>query len=650
MTGSFLLGFLILFPFVAAFIAWAIPSHGLRGAWVWITAAAMAIASIVFLLVTKGAYAPDLPNSESAGILIGILDLLLLLFFLYVGIRAKSWVITILTLVQLFPFVWLEWMSGRHPAVSPTFIADPLAIIMVLVISIVGSVICIYATRYMVEHEEHLHLGKSRQRRFMFYMILFLGAMNGLVLSNNLLWIYFFWEVTTFVCYQLILHDLTPIAVTNAQRALWMNLIGGVAFVAALIIADVSFETLSLRTIATEHPRELAILFPVFLLALAGFAKAAQVPFHGWLLGAMVAPTPVSALLHSSTMVKAGAYLVLRLAPAFHATPFSIVVAVFGGFVLLMTAVMALGQSNAKKVLAYSTIGNLGLIILCAGINTPLAISAGIILVIFHAISKAILFMTVGAIENRIGSRDIEDMEGLCNVAPMLTGVLVIGVLSMIAPPFGVLIGKWAALEAGTGVMSRWSFVVILLLALGSSVTVVFWLKWLARVLCAVPETETCKPTPLPAAYNVSLWGMVFLLCILSAVAAPLVTGLVVPAVDSWYNAKTSIGMTTNWGLTLDNGFVPILYFVIIGLVFLVAPALTIRVQRERVKPVYMCGENIEYETSWHGLADGTFDLAVGGSYFSRDIGEEKLNMWAIYLGLGALVFALAMTLMMFQI
>jgi len=647
MTDSFLLGFLILFPFVAAFIAWIIPGHTARTGWVWITAIVMAVASILLLL--KGATTIDLGNSHAIGSIIGILDLLLLLFFIYIGIKARSVVIWLLALAQVVPFVWLEWFSGSHPVVSPTFVADPLAIIMIMVISIVGSVICIYATRYMAEHEDHLHLDKSRRPRFMFYMIFFLGAMNGLVLSNNLLWIYFFWEVTTLICYQLILHDLTPIAIINARRALWMNLIGGVTFVIALILATTKFHTLSLTDIATGHPGDVAILLPVFLLSLAAFSKAAQPPFHSWLLGAMVAPTPVSALLHSSTMVKAGVYLILRLAPSFAGTTFSTIVAVFGGAVLLVTAIMAMSQSNAKKVLAYSTIGNLGLIILCAGINTPLAISAGIILVIFHAISKAMLFMTVGAIEGRIGSRDIEDMEGLCTIAPSLTGVLVIGVLSMLAPPFGVLVGKWAALEAGAGLMSRWSFLVILLLALGSAVTVVFWVKWLARVMCAMPETEKCESKPLPAAYNVSLWGLAILVCVLSAFAAPLVSGLVVPAVQSWYHMQPAIAATPGWNMVIDAGFIPIIFLVIVGLLFLVVPALTLKVQRERVRPVYMCGENIDYSASWHGLADGTFDLAVGGFYFTKNIGEEKLNLWAIYMGLGALIFALAMTLMMFM-
>ncbi|HBQ27231.1 MAG TPA: oxidoreductase, partial [Syntrophomonas sp.] len=164
----------------------------------------------------------------------------------------------------------------------------------------------------------------------------------------------------------------------------------------------------------------------------------------------MVAPTPVSALLHSSTMVKAGVYLVVRMAPAYQGTYLSDLVAVAGAFTFLTASVLAVTQSNAKRVLAYSTIANLGLIIACAGINTPVAISAAIALIIFHAVSKGLLFLSTGVIEHNIGSRDIEDMGGLVDRMPVTTIIVAIGVLSMFLPPFGMLVGKWASLEAST--------------------------------------------------------------------------------------------------------------------------------------------------------------------------------------------------------
>jgi ech hydrogenase subunit A len=190
----------------------------------------------------------------------------------------------------------------------------------------------------------------------------------------------------------------------------------------------------------------------------------------------MVAPTPVSALLHSSTMVKAGVYLILRLAPLYAGTYVSTLVALCGAFTFIATAALAAGQSNGKKILAYSTISNLGLIITCAGINTAASIAAGVMLLIFHAVSKGLLFLCVGTIEQKIGSRDIEDMRGLFKAMPRTALITTFGILTMMLPPFGMLLGKWMALEASVEAAAM--PLLVMLLALGSGLTVLFWARW----------------------------------------------------------------------------------------------------------------------------------------------------------------------------
>src|SRR5690606_6951207 len=145
------------------------------------------------------------------------------------------------------------------------------------------------------EHEEHLHLEKSRQPIFFFFVVAFLGIMNALVFANNLLWLYFFWEVTTLCSFKLIGHDRTDLALKNATRALWMNSVGGVAFVFAIIIFFTQNHSIALQDVVNLSAPTSLVLTAVALLALTGFTKAAQFPFHPWLLGAMVAPTPVSA-------------------------------------------------------------------------------------------------------------------------------------------------------------------------------------------------------------------------------------------------------------------------------------------------------------------------------------------------------------------
>jgi ech hydrogenase subunit A len=185
---------------------------------------------------------------------------------------------------------------------------------------------------------------------------------------------------------------------------------------------------------------------PAALLCFAGMTKSAQFPFSSWLLGAMVAPTPVSALLHSSTMVKAGVYLVLRMAPVITGSGVGLAVALIGSGTFLLTSIAAITANDAKKVLAYSTIANLGLIVLCGGIGTSAAIWAGVLLIIFHALAKCLLFLCVGIVEHKLHSRDIEAMSGLLLKLPRLGIMMLIGMAGMFLAPFGMLISKWAVL------------------------------------------------------------------------------------------------------------------------------------------------------------------------------------------------------------
>ena len=235
------------------------------------------------------------------------------------------------------------------------------------------------------------------------------------------------------------------------------------------------------------------VVLPVTALAFAGLTKAAQMPFHTWLLGAMVAPTPTSALLHSSTMVKAGVFLLIKLAPIMMACPVpSVMVILVGGLTFLFCSFMAISQSNAKRVLAYSTIANLGLIVACAGVGTPEAVWAAAFLVLFHAIAKSLLFLCVGTAEHHIGSRDIEDMDLLFERMPRLARFMMLGILCMFIAPFGMLLAKWATLVsfADTGQVA-----LIVLLAFGSAATFMFWAKWLGKLsgIAARPENVEAK-------------------------------------------------------------------------------------------------------------------------------------------------------------
>jgi ech hydrogenase subunit A len=647
-----LMGLAILFPIITGLVCLLIENHKARSGVVFFTAAVLIISSIFFL--RQGSFPIEYSPPARWDWVILVVNYAILAFFIFAAIKdivqrgiSRHNVLTIaLTLAAGIPLAIFEFSQAPHTPmeVAPTLYIDHLSVIMCLIISIVGSLICVYAIRYMRDHEEHrMHLGELKettQPRFFFFMLIFLGAMNGLVFANNLLWLAFFWEVTTLACWGLIRHDEVPLHIDNAFRALWMCLIGSVGFGLAIMYSWSSpLNTLSLAAIidagALNYP---VLLLPFALLCLAGFTKAAQLPVQSWLLGAMVAPTPVSALLHSSTMVNAGVYLVLRTAPGFQGTHLSTLIAIYGGVVFLATAIMAISQSEGKKVLAYSTIGNLGLIILCAGINTPLAIAVGIMLLIFHAISKGLLFLCAGAIEHYIWSRNIEDMEGIARKQPVLTGITIAAMLSMLVAPFGVLITKWGVMEAASGI-GVWSTLVLVLLMLGSGATTVFWAKWIGRFLCQSPVPGRAKREPLIPLYHGILFVLIAFAVVFSILIAPVYNGVVAPTLaEAGYDA--SLAFTTNfWFLKSPIGvFAAWPIFIIITLALLI-PALTTRAKPDVSRSSYMCGENVEIGVDeFVAVADERTELKTGGFYVENMLGEGNLNRFVVPVGIVLLV------------
>ncbi|MHB9092952.1 MAG: proton-conducting transporter transmembrane domain-containing protein, partial [Chloroflexota bacterium] len=331
----------ILLPAVASIGVLLLRSGTARRAIV--IALVLILVAVSGLLVRQGpfTYTPPLLGLLQWEQLLVVGDVALILAFLYFGWRARNNLIIGLTVLQALVVGYLEvQLAQAHVASDPVFFVDQLSLVMVLVIGVVGSAIALYALQYMDEHEHHLHLPKSRQPQFFAVILGFLGAMNGLVFANSLPWLFFFWEVTTLCSFLLIGHDGTPEAKANAQRALWMNLVGGVGFAVGMVVLQAEAQTLTVQNLIEGANPASGVLLGLGLLVFAGCTKSAQMPFQSWLLGAMVAPTPVSALLHSSTMVKAGVYLVVRMAPGFEGTWLSQTVALVGAFTFVATAAL----------------------------------------------------------------------------------------------------------------------------------------------------------------------------------------------------------------------------------------------------------------------------------------------------------------------
>lgn len=625
MQYELLVAIAVILPLLAGLVCLMLGTGKMRGWIVSSTAVALGASSLLLLYGGDFSFTPtDLFEKAVLA-----LDFSLLGYFLYIGIKRRNHMVTILTLLQLLPAAYLEFVvGGGH--VDPIIVVDRLSILLGLIINIVGPVVCIYALSYMDEHEDHLNASVSRQPRFFFFMLLLLGAMNGLIFSNSLYWLYFFWEVTTLCCYELIRHDGTEIAEENAQRALWMSLVGGVALIAAIYAGHFTVGSTALDVLLGAKPTPILLIGFAFM-ALAAFTKSAQFPFQSWLLGAMVAPTPVSALLHSSTMVNAGIYMILRISPAIKGTPLSWVIALIGAFTFMLTAVLAVNQRVSKGILAYSTIGNLGLIILCAGINTPLSHAAALTLLLFHSLSKGLLFMGAGIVENRIHSRLIDDWEGLLGRLPFTTIIMVAGMASMFLPPFGMLLGKWVAMDAVASSPQLLGTVLIVLMVVGSAATTLFWAKWLGHLTILPMRKISFTLERLQAPYQFSLSILLGLDVLIGVGAAYLIKNIVLPV--------TSVGQRPELVTPSLNVNTGVGTFLVLPLwaAFILIPLLGMYVAKRKggaVRTPYLGGENIgDDPVSFRTIADTEAEFKVAGMFLDDIISEGRMSKYGVMVG-----------------
>ena len=471
--------FLIIFPLFIAGLALIVPLGNALRKIIGVVATVVLSMVPIYLLFTYIDSGPVYFHVEShvVNTLMFAVEILIAAFIVYISLKAKRYLPVVLVVIQSIIMIAFEIKSGGSMEIEHSLFVDKFSIIMALIVGIIGSAICLYAIGYIPEYHQHYKEIKERRKYFAFLIYLFLSAMFGIVFSNNLMWIFFFWEITTICSALLIGYRNDKQSVESMFRALNMNLLGGLVFAIGIVYLYTSSGVMELDKLIRLD--QSYALLPAVCMAFAGLVKSAQFPFSSWLTGAMVAPTPVSALLHSSTMVKAGVYIILRMAPALENTVAAKMLMLIGGVSFIITAFIAISQSNAKKVLAYSTISNLGLIVACAGINTSAAVWSALLLIIFHAVAKSLLFLCVGIVEYKLNSRDIEDMDYLIMRLPKLTALMMIGMAGMFLGPFGMIISKFVTLKAF--VDSNPGMAIIL--AYGSAATLFFWVKWMGKIM-----------------------------------------------------------------------------------------------------------------------------------------------------------------------
>ncbi len=404
------------------------------------------------------------------------------------GRRSARWALPVAALAPAATFLWLVTQSGAvldgdtptvdiewipQIALSISLRLDGFGLLMGLLVSGIGVLVLLYSMSYFGRRDD---LG-----RLAGLLVAFAGAMLGIVWADGLLTLFVFWELTSITSFLLIgFDDTSATARAAATRALLVTGAGGLAMLAGLIILTIVGDTTTISGLIADPPSGTLTNVALALVLLGAFSKSAQFPFHFWLPGAMAAPTPVSAYLHSATMVKAGLVVVARFAPAFAAAgPWRVLVVGAGLASLMIGGIRAMRQQDAKLALAHGTVSQLGFLMVLLGLGTPATTYAGVAMLFAHALFKASLFLSVGVIDHEAGTRDMRRLRGLLRALPIAAASIVVAAASMAAiPPTLGFVAKEKAvdglLETDIGAIGTVALVGIVL---GSVLTVAYTIR-----------------------------------------------------------------------------------------------------------------------------------------------------------------------------
>ncbi len=424
----------------------------------------------------------------------------------------------------------LPWLRGFVDAPLFGVRLDALSSILLLLACPLGFLTVLYSTAYLRErHREH-PVGERDQGRYYFWLLLFLASMAGVALAANLLQLFLFWELTTVCSWALISYYRSEASLRAGYKALLVTHAGGLAFLLALLILFVETGSFEFQALAGLGDAARGRVF--FLLMLAAWAKAAQVPFHTWLPDAMDAPTPVSAYLHAAAMVKAGVYLMARAASAGWAMPEG--TAVVLGTMALVTIFVALScyfvQDDLKRLLAWSTIAHLGYVLLAIALGALGSLTAfrgGALHLLCHGVSKATLFLCVGAVAYVTGTRRISALGGVGKAMPFTATAFFVGVLAVTGiPPFACFWSKLLILAGATELGGAAAWVVVPLVLVESLVSFGWMVHVGQRVFLGTPTPAACVNSDPPPAMSATLVLLVLACLGIAAVGIPLVQGL----------------------------------------------------------------------------------------------------------------------------
>ncbi|MBE2223065.1 MAG: NADH-quinone oxidoreductase subunit L, partial [Anaerolineae bacterium] len=401
-----------------------------------------------------------------------------------------------------------------------TFVPNSLGVFLAVVATTIGSLAIIFSVDYM--------RGEAQLGRYYVLVLLFIGSMTGLVLSGSLLLLFLFWEITAFCSYALIsFYNDDPKAVSGGVKALIITQVGGAGLLIGTLAAYSYLGTYQINTVlAQSHslpPNVLA--FIAFSFLIAAMAKSAQIPLHTWLPDAMEAPTPVSALIHAATMVNAGVYLLARFYPAFEEVAgWKTAVLTIGMLTALLAASMAVVANDLKRVLAYSTVSQLGYMVYAIGVGGVLASQFHLM---SHAVFKALLFLAAGAVIHSVGTRDMRQMGGLRKKMPVTSVVFIIGALALAGIP--ILNGFWSkelVLEVGLHEGPMWAYLGVLL---GAGITAFYSFRMVYMVFFGQSQTD--------ASVHIHKAGTAMKVALIPLAIGTLTTWLLIGPFSAWMQA-----------------------------------------------------------------------------------------------------------------
>ncbi|MEI3848541.1 MULTISPECIES: Na+/H+ antiporter subunit A [unclassified Microbacterium] len=397
------------------------------------------------------------------------------------------------------PFESYAWIPPL--GIDMSLRMDTLSWLMTLVVTGVGALVMIYCRWYFRDKKENLG-------QFAAVLLAFAGAMYGLVLTNDLVVLVMFWEVTSVLSYLLIgYYNRRAASRRAALQALLVTTLGGLVMLIGVVLLVVDANTSSISAILSQAPTGPIVDAALVLILVGALSKSAIFPFHFWLPGAMAAPTPVSAYLHAAAMVKAGIYLIARLAPVFAIAPtWRPIVIALGVFTMLLGGFQALRETDLKRVLAFGTVSQLGMLAVVLGYGTRDAALAGLALLLSHALFKSALFLVVGVLDRQLSTRDLTELSGVGRRAPVMATFSIIAVASMVGlPPTIGFVAKEGVLtallfEAQGGAV--WGVVALAGIALGSVLTAAYGIRFLWGAFWTkrepggdrLPETEWPDP------------------------------------------------------------------------------------------------------------------------------------------------------------